>query len=102
VTVVDQTPFSRTAWRMPLSTFEGVALHLRSSLSGVRTEAVLVHPNRNRSVVLMVAEHIGEREILELCRVLKLPRIPAARLYDFVRPPRGGLNSKSRSHAQTA
>jgi hypothetical protein len=101
VRVVDKTPFSRTTWRMPLATYEGVALHLRSSLSGVRTEAVLVHPSRNRSVILMVAEHIGEREILELCRVLGLPRIPAGRLYDFG-GPQGGLKAKSRAQAQIA
>ena len=82
VNVVDETPFSESGWRMPLATYEGVALHLRSSLSGVRHEAVLVHPDRRRSIILMVAESIGEPEILELCGVLGLPRIPANRLYD--------------------
>lgn len=77
VRVVDDTPFSTVAWRSPLTTYEGIALDVRSSLSGIRQEASLVHPNCNRSVVLMVAECIGDREIEELCRVFGLPRVPA-------------------------
>jgi hypothetical protein len=89
VNVIDRTPFSTTAWRTPLTTYEGIALHLRSSLSGIRQEAILVHPNRAQSVILMVAEHIGDREIRELCRVLGLPRVSADRLYDFGGPSGG-------------
>lgn len=92
VNVVDETPFSENAWRMPLATYEGVALHLRSSLSGVRHEAVLVHPDRRRSVILKVAESIGEPEILALCGVLGLPRISANRLYN-VHSQSGGSKS---------
>jgi hypothetical protein len=87
VTVIDKTPFSTVTWQMPLATYEGVALHIRSSLSGIRHEAILVHPNRSRSVILMVAQCIGEREILEVCRVLQLPNIPADRLYGLGPPP---------------
>lgn len=87
VEVIDETPFSATTWRAPLAAFEGVALHLRSSLAGVRHEAILVHPNRNRSVILMVAEHIGERELDELCQVLALPRVPAGRIMDSAGRP---------------
>jgi hypothetical protein len=83
VRVLDRMAFSSSLWQMPLASFEGVALHVRSSLSGVRQEAVLVHPDRNRSVILMAAEHIGAKEIEELCQVLSLPAVPAARLYDF-------------------
>jgi hypothetical protein len=90
VTVIDKTPFSAVTWRMPLATFEGIALHVRSSLSGIRHEAILVHPNRSRSIILMVAERIGEREIHELCRVLRLPSVPADRLYHFGGPPPDG------------
>ncbi len=83
VKVVDRTAFSTTVWQMPLAGYEGVALHNRSSLSGVRQEAILVHPDRNRSIILMAAEHIGAREIEELCAMLSLPAVPAGRLYDF-------------------
>jgi hypothetical protein len=90
ITVIDKTPFMTRTWRLPLTTYEGIALHVRSSLSGVRHEAVLVHPYRAHSVILMVAERIGEPEIAELCRILKLPSISVERLYDLGSPPRRG------------
>ncbi|RUO98994.1 hypothetical protein [Hyphomicrobium sp.] len=93
VKVVDRTPFSATLWQMPLASFEGVALHSRSSLSGVRQEAVLVHPNRHRSIVLMVAERIGAQELDSLCRMLSLSLVPAGRLYDFSDKPRQSQNA---------
>jgi len=78
---MDRTAFSKTLWQMPLATYEGVSVHVRSSLSGVRQEAVLVHPDRNRSIILMTAEHIGRREVEELCNLLSLPSVPAERRF---------------------
>lgn len=89
VKVIDETPFSSVRWRAPLTTYEGIALRVRPSLSGIRHEATLVHPNRSRSITLMIAEHIGEPEIGELCRVLGLPRIPAGRHHGFGGQPWG-------------
>lgn len=89
VSVVDRTLFSKALWQMPLASFEGVALHTRSSLSGVRQEAVLVHSNKNRSIILMAAERIAGTEFDKLCRMLRLPAVPADRLYDSTeKPPR--------------
>jgi hypothetical protein len=93
VKVVDRTPFSTTLWQMPLASFEGVALHSRSSLSGVRQEAVLVHPNRHRNIILMAAERIGGQEFDNLCRMLSLPVVPAGRLYDLGDKPRQSQNA---------
>jgi hypothetical protein len=73
VMVVDRTPFSTHGWRMPLTTYSGVTVHLRTSLSSVLREVVLVHPDPRRSVILATAEQIGKPEILELCRILGLP-----------------------------
>ncbi|WP_045836163.1 hypothetical protein, partial [Hyphomicrobium sp. 99] len=89
VKVVDRTAFSKTLWRAPLATYEGVAVNIRSSLSGVRQEAVLVHPDRNRSIILMTAEHIGAREVEELSHLLSLPCAPAERHFNF-----GGRGSR--------
>jgi len=89
VKVVDRTPFSTTLWQMPLSNFEGVALHTRTSLSGIRHEAVLVHPNKNRSIILMAADRIGGADFDRLCHTLRLPAVSAGRLYDLGdKPPR--------------
>jgi hypothetical protein len=93
VMVMDRTPFSTMVWQTPLASFDGVALHTRTSLSGVRQEAVLVHPNRNRSVILMAAERIGNGEFESLCEILNLPVVPAGRLYDLGDKPRPRQNA---------
>jgi hypothetical protein len=89
VTVVDQTPFWTTHWQAPLASFEGLALHTRTSLSGARQEAILVHPNKSRSIIVWAAERITGAEFDRLCQALRLLPVPAARLYDFGdKPPR--------------
>jgi hypothetical protein len=77
VTVVDKNLLSTRVWRIPLVTYEGVAIRLRTSVSGTHHEALLVHPDPWRSVILATAEHIGRAEAIELCRVLGLPLLPA-------------------------
>jgi len=89
VKVIDESPFSTVAWRSPLETYEGIALNLRSSLSGTRQEVVLVHPNPNRNIVLRTESQIGSGEIRELCRILGLPRVSARRHYAFGGPADG-------------
>lgn len=87
VRVLDRTPFSNSLWQMPLQSFEGVALHTRTSICGVRQEAILVHPNRHRSIILMTADRIGQTELEKLSELLQLPSVPPARLYDFASKP---------------
>jgi hypothetical protein len=87
VRVVDQTPFSTRHWQAPLASFEGLALHTRSSLSGARQEVVLVHSNKNRSIIVLAAERIAGSEFDRLCQTLRLPPVPATRLYDFSQKP---------------
>lgn len=85
--VVDRSPVSATEWSLPLHAYVGIAHHVRSSLSGVRHELVLVHGDRRRNVLLAAAPTIGQPEIRELCRLLELPEIPAAALYGWGGPP---------------
>lgn len=73
VMVVDRTPFSTRGWRLPLTSYNGVSVQLRTSLSSIMRDVVLVHPDPRRSVVLATAPQIGKGEILELCRILGLP-----------------------------
>jgi hypothetical protein len=96
VKVVDQTSFSTTLWQAPIASFEGVALHTRTSLSGVRQEAVLVHPNKKRSIILMAADRIGGTDFDRLCHTLSLPAVSAGRLYDL------GDKPPPRQHAVAA
>jgi hypothetical protein len=93
VQVIDRTPFSTSLWQMPLAGFDGVALNTRSSLSGVRQEVVLVHPNRNRSIILAAADRIDGQEFDRLCRALSLPVVPASLLYDLGDKPRRRQNA---------
>ncbi|MET0409417.1 MAG: hypothetical protein ABW006_13725 [Hyphomicrobium sp.] len=93
VKVVDRTPFSTSLWQTPLASFEGVALHSRSSLSGVRQEAILIHPNRSRSIILMAAERIDSFEFDRLCRALNMPVVPAEWLYDLKGRPSSRQNA---------
>jgi len=73
VQVVDRNLFSKTRWQLPLEAYEGIAVRVRSSISGARQEAVLMHSDRSRSIILRSAEHIGRGELEELSRLLGLP-----------------------------
>lgn len=86
VKVVDQSPFSRTLWSLPVWSYDGVAHHVRSTLSGVHHEAVMVHVDRRRNIILASAPTLGQAEIREFCRLLLLPEVPAGRVYGFGGP----------------
>jgi hypothetical protein len=93
VKVLDRTPFSASLWQAPLESFEGLAVHTRTSISGVRQEAVLVHPNRGRSIVLMASNRIDAQDFDKLCRSLSMAVVPASLLYDMRDKPRGRQNA---------
>lgn len=82
VCVLETTPFTTKTWRLPLTTYEGIARISRSSGNGARDTAVLVHPDPDRSIILMAAERIGDREIRELARILALPVVTPDSFYD--------------------
>lgn len=91
VTVVDKNLLSTRVWRLPLVTYEGVTVRVRTSVSGTHQEALLVHPDPWRSVILATAERIGRAEALELCRVLGLPLLPTGRVSGAGGPAGGQL-----------
>lgn len=81
VTVTDRTMFGTQSWSAPLAGFEGVAHHVRSSLSGLRHELVLVHGNSTRNVLLAVADRMPATTIERCKALLGLPEVPAKHLY---------------------
>ena len=91
VAVAELLAFGGSNWTAPLSSYRGVAHHIRSSLSGNRHELVLVHPDPKRSVLLMVAYHLCEADVARMTQLLRLPQIPAQELYRLgkVREPAG-------------
>lgn len=83
VTVRERGGFRSRAWTAPLSTFCGVAHHVRSTLSGVRYELILVHKDRSRSVLLCAGDRIPQSTIDSAAALFGLPHVPAGALYRF-------------------
>jgi hypothetical protein len=81
VSVQDYRTFGGGAWVAPLSSYKGVAHHVLTSLSGIRHQLVLIHPDPARSVLLMTSEQIGDADVVRMSRLLGVPRVPAAELY---------------------
>jgi hypothetical protein len=81
VTVRERGPFRNRLWSAPLSRFVGVAHRVRSSLSGIRHEIMLVHPECARSVMLEIGDRIEQARIDEVSGLLGLRQVPAHALY---------------------
>jgi hypothetical protein len=84
--VTDGGLFSQHSWQAPISDFTGIAHNIRTSLSGVRHELVLVHPSRELSVLLAIAPRITQPEIDRICALLLCPEVPSKELYNFRLP----------------
>ncbi len=83
VQVSDSDVFAEDKWREPVSAFAGVAHNVRSSLSGVRHELVLVHLDREKSVMLAMAPRFAQSDIDAMCRLLNVGEVPSKLLYGF-------------------
>lgn len=81
VVVTEETLFGRKTWREPLSAFEGLAHHVRSSLSGVRHELILKHPDRDRFILVAMAPRFSQPEIDQVKTLLGQVEIPSQTLY---------------------
>jgi hypothetical protein len=81
VLVTERTPFGAERWSEPVAHYAGVAHQVRTSLSGVRHELMLVHRDPARSVLLAVADRIDQGEVDRLANVLGLAEIPSREAY---------------------
>jgi hypothetical protein len=82
VMVADANLFAATRWSVPLAEFDGIARHVRTTLSGVRHELVLVHPTRARSIILHYAVHgIDHLTVKRIAHLLRLPELAPGALY---------------------
>lgn len=86
VRVLEGGYFRSWAWSAPLSSFMGVAHHVRASLSGTRHELILVHPIREKSVLLSVANRTAQGEVDRVVALLGHKEIPPSELYRFRAP----------------
>lgn len=82
VTVAEQGAFGSAVWTEPLAKYIGLAHHIRASLSGARHEIVLVHPDRNRSILLAFDMQVRESELQAMAAQLELPVVPARLIYE--------------------
>ncbi|PPD26205.1 MAG: hypothetical protein CTY20_14780 [Hyphomicrobium sp.] len=81
VTVTDRGLFADKTWTAPLQTFTGLAHHIRASMSGVRHELILVHPDAMRSVLIAVAPRFSQTDVDAVCALLDRPEVPSKVLY---------------------
>jgi hypothetical protein len=83
VTVTEGGHFRTWTWSAPLGSYTGIAHHVRASLSGTRHELILVHPEREKSILLCVAPRTSQSEVDRVAALLGQPQIPPAELYRF-------------------
>lgn len=81
VTVTEVSPFRRRVDVEPMANYSGLAHHIRSSLSGVRHEIVLVHRDPARSVLLSASPKVLQSELDRMAADLRLPIVPASAIY---------------------
>jgi hypothetical protein len=65
------------SWAEPIGAYRGVTRRIRTSLSGVSQEVVLVHPRRSRSVVVRSQPQISQEQVDFLAQSLNLAEIPS-------------------------
>ncbi len=81
VTVDETNLFGARRWSEPLTSFSGLTHFVRSSLSGLRHELVLVHPEPARSLLVAVSEHMSDADIVLVRARLRVREVAADELY---------------------
>jgi hypothetical protein len=76
VSVSDRAVLGSRSWQAPLDEFSGIAHWMRSSLSGVRHELHLVHPDPRKSLRIHRADHISQATIDAAEALLGLRPVP--------------------------
>ena len=88
VTVTERGGFRTSTWSAALSSYTGLAHHLRASLSGTRHELILVHPEKHKSVLICLAASLPQDEVDRVAEVLGQKEISPRALYRKTRPGR--------------
>jgi hypothetical protein len=74
---VSDRAFGRvSSWNAPLTEFLGVAPFLRATHSGVRHELILVHPDRQRSLLIAMAPRLMQSDVNPVLAALGLAELP--------------------------
>jgi hypothetical protein len=83
VRVRDRGLFRTRTWAEPMGAYAGVTHRVRSSLSGVRHELVLVHRRPSRSVVLQSSSQISQDVVDRAARLFSIAEIPSREAASF-------------------
>ena len=83
VKVTERGRFRARTWSAPLASYTGLAHHVRASLSGTRHELILVHPQREKSVLLALADSMAQSEVDRVAALIGHKEISASALYRF-------------------
>jgi hypothetical protein len=75
--------FGKRSWIEPLAGYAGLTHRVRTSLSGVRHELVLVHPRPSRSVILQSGPQIPPEAAAAAARLFTLAEIPSREAASF-------------------
>lgn len=81
VLVAERGLFGVERWSEPVANYAGVAHQVRTSLSGLRHELMLVHRDPTRSVLLAVENSIHQGEVDRVASLLGLAEIPSREAY---------------------
>jgi hypothetical protein len=81
VTVTESGHFREQTWSVPRSDFAGIAHHVRASVSGTRHELILVHPEREKSLLLSLAPRMSQGDVDRVTALLACGEIPPSALY---------------------
>jgi hypothetical protein len=85
VTVTDKTLFGSSGWTARIADYRGIAHHVRTSLSGLSHELVLVHEDSANTLVLLAKEKMTEAEIEHWARELGIAITDAGGVYRLTR-----------------
>lgn len=80
-TVTEGKNFRSWTWTAPLSSFAGITHLVRASLSGTRHELILIHPERKKSVLVGVGDHMLQEDIDRVAVLLGQSVVPPKELY---------------------
>jgi hypothetical protein len=81
------TLFGTRTWKCPLGEFEGLSHNIRTRLTGTRHELILVHPDRERSLLIHMADTISYKETEALAARLGLSQRPSGALIHHENKP---------------
>lgn len=81
VHVTERTLAGERSWIEPLRNYEGLAHHVRTTASMPRHEMILVHGDRERSVLVAVAERFSPEDVERARGLLDQSEIPSSGLY---------------------